>query len=154
MRQFYASPILPHACAPAGNKPRGLSPQEIEEWGLKLKWIWKPQCFLEVRPRCGCAGPLFLAQLDCDLQLHAGVGRDGVDLCAVWRGNECVMWNNLVGFCSMWPPIPTREQADSFNAQMRPIIRRNCFLLGGRIEATQEERKEWIQWLAMHTNHR
>ncbi|BCM92560.1 hypothetical protein IAD21_04442 [Abditibacteriota bacterium] len=47
----------------------------------------------------------------------------------------------------MWPPIPTRESADEFNSQVHPLIRRNCFLLATYIEATPEERHEWINWL-------
>lgn len=152
MKSLYASPVSPMHLD--GDRQKFLSPGEIEVWDLKLRWIWNPTQAPEVRQRSGCCGPLFLAQLDGDLCLHLGVGRDGVDLCAVWRGDECVMWNNLIGFCSVWPPAPTWERTNNFDAQIRTLIRRNCFLLGSRIEVTPEERREWIQWLAMNTRRR
>ncbi len=124
------------------------SSEDVQLSLAKLDWIWQTKRLIEIRERTHGVGLLFIAELASSMRLHLGVGKGGVDLCALWRGEECVIWDNLVGFCSIWPPIPTRETADDFNAQMRPLIRRNCFLLGGDVDATVQERREWIQWLS------
>jgi hypothetical protein len=128
-----------------------LTREDIDVWATKLIWLWNPTRLIETRQREGNLGILFIAELNPSLCLHLGIGRQGVDFCAIWRGEQCVVWDDHIGFCSMWPPVPTQELADDFNSQMRPLIRRNCFLMGAQLEATPDERHQWIQWLSART---
>jgi hypothetical protein len=116
---------------------------------VKLTWIWKPTSIIDIRPRTEGGGFLFLAELEPDLSLHVGVGKEGVDFCGLFQGHNCVIWDKRAGFCqagnfsSSWQEEGTNE----FEIQATSLIRCNCFWAGAPVEATPEEKREWIRRL-------
>ncbi|BCM88875.1 hypothetical protein IAD21_00717 [Abditibacteriota bacterium] len=128
-----------------------LSPPNVEDWTRKLKRVWEPSAILEVRPRTD-GGFLFIAGLSSGVVLHLGVRAEGVDMCAIWKGKNFVLWDSLIGFCSTLSPLPVSPEQTALETQMRPLVRRNCFLMGCDIEATDGEMREWNTWLVGRPN--
>lgn len=132
-----------------------LSSEEIESWKEKITLVWEPMRPLLIRLRPNGLGVLFIAELLPNLSLHLGV-KCGVDMCALWRDDEYVLWDCLLGFCPSLQPHQTledRQSANTFAEMMKPLIRRNCFSLGCHVESTDEERREWQWWLSEQTKH-
>jgi hypothetical protein len=127
-----------------------LHPWDIREWTRKVIRVWKPESITSISLRAN-GGVLFVAELTTGLRLHLGISQCGVDICALWRGEECVLWDALIGFCPTWSAASTSgeipDRSFDLDAAMRPLIRRNCYLLGVNIQATPGEQRQWKHWL-------
>jgi len=116
---------------------------DVEAWTQKLRSVWKPVQIFEVRNR-GTLGLLFIVQVVPSLTLHLNVQWTGVDTCSLWQGKHYVLWDSVAGFLE---PIRTSEvskEQQDFETEMRALIRRNCFLMGAEIQATDEEKRQWL----------
>lgn len=115
---------------------------DVEEWTQQLICVWKPTRILEVRNQ-GTLGLLFIARVPPGLTLYLRVQWTGVATCALWRGDHHVMWDGVLGFLPTPRPSPVPKEQEEWLSQMREFIRRNCFLMGGQIEVTEEEKRQW-----------
>ncbi|BCM88869.1 hypothetical protein IAD21_00711 [Abditibacteriota bacterium] len=132
------------------SETKDLTPKEIEQWTIRLTYVWETARIDSIRSKAD-GGVLVITELAGGLRLHLGIDREGINLCGVWRGEECVLWDRRIGLCAVSGPIPAPpdEHPSAFHTAMRPVLRRNCFLLGVNIEATEQEKCDWEDWLIL-----
>ncbi|RYZ78933.1 MAG: hypothetical protein EOP04_28750 [Proteobacteria bacterium] len=90
---------------------------------------------------------MITADLAPNLTLHLGVQGRSIKFCALWYKDQCLLWDSLMGFHEDTPAQLEQSVLSSFDVRACHLIRRNCFLLGANITATEEEMQQWNQWL-------
>ncbi len=122
---------------------------DVEAWTQELTCVWRPTRILQVRNQ-STLGLLFIALVAPGLTLHLRVQWTGVERCTLWQGQRYMLWDGVTGFLSTPQPLP--KEPEAWEAQMRGLIRRNCFLMGCDVSATEEEKRQWRKNLEASKN--